>query len=78
MNKVIINYTVIISFLLCSVPSLSMMNCNGNGFYCDDYKNGTILCRSTSFTCKYQPEDQWSWIDSGLTYALASATKNME
>jgi hypothetical protein len=73
MNKTIINYVVIIPFLLCSSPSFSMMDCNGSGFYCDDYKNGTILCRPTSFTCKYQPEDQWSWAATGMTYAFASA-----
>lgn len=73
MSKPIINYIVIISFLLFSSPSFSMMDCNGSGFYCDDYKNGTILCRPTSFTCQYQPEDQWSWAATGFTYAFASA-----
>ena len=75
MNKIkstIVNYAVIISFLLYSSPSFSMMNCVGNDFYCEDYKNGTILCRPTSFTCK-PPDNEWSWAASGMTYAFASA-----
>lgn len=75
MNKIksmMLNYTVIISFLFYSSPSFSMMNCVGSDFYCEDYKNGTILCRPTSFTCK-PPDNEWSWAASGMTYAFASA-----
>lgn len=80
MNKIksiLINYTIIISFLLCSAPSFSMMTCNGNGFEYDEYRNGTISCRSTNLTCSYKPEDQWSWASSGFTYAFASAVFNV-
>lgn len=50
-----------------------MMTCHGNDFAFEEYKNGSILCRSPNLTCSYRPQNEWDWWATGITYSVASA-----
>ncbi len=76
MNKITIT-TIKKIFFLCfffySNFSHAMMTCNGNDFEYDEYKNGTILCRSPNLTCSYKAQSEWDWWATGVTYSVGSA-----